>query len=150
MARVYGLTEALRLGRKKMLEPQDLSGRFGRVVKAVDRVLSAIGAQAVLACGWAVWRHGFEGRVTQDIDITIGINDVDEFLRVAPMSGFQSYQFSPDIGQKLFTGTQELKSTYWQKVLDRVPKLALLQQLFHLRSPWALKTSSFATSALQV
>jgi hypothetical protein len=89
LARFLGMSEALRLGREKMLEPQDLPGRFGRVIKAVDHVLTAIEAEAVLAGGWAVWRHGYEGRQTNDVDVAIAANHVDEFLRVAAVSGFQ-------------------------------------------------------------
>jgi hypothetical protein len=82
------LAEALRDGRDRMLEPQDLPGRYGRVVKAVDRLLEAVGAEAVVGGGWAVWRHGYVGRVTQDVDIVLGSDRIDEFLRVAPVVGF--------------------------------------------------------------
>ena len=34
-----GLADQLRLGRATMLEPQDLPGRYGRVIKAIDHVL---------------------------------------------------------------------------------------------------------------
>lgn len=89
LARFLALSEALRMGRDRMLTPQDLPGRFGRVIKAIDRVLAATGTEAVLAGGWAVWRHGFDARVTQDVDVAIAANRVDEFLRVASESGFQ-------------------------------------------------------------
>ena len=72
-----------------MHEPQDLPGRYGRAVKAVDRILQLIGCEAVLAGGWAVWRHGFVGRITQDIDIVLPAGRIDEFLRVASVSGFE-------------------------------------------------------------
>jgi len=84
------LADDLRLGRKGMLTPQDLPGAYGRVVKAIDRVLAAGGCQSVLAGGWAVWRYGYVGRVTQDIDITLAKNQVDEFIRVATMAGFEA------------------------------------------------------------
>jgi len=71
-----------------MFEPQDLPGRYGRVVKAVDRVLAAIQGEGVLAGGWAVWRHGYLGRVTQDLDVVLPAALIDEFLRVAAYSGF--------------------------------------------------------------
>jgi hypothetical protein len=88
------LTEQLELadqlfdGRETMLDPQDLPGRFGRVVKAVDHLLEAMGCESVLGGGWAVWRHGFLGRLTQDIDIVLPADRVAEFLRVAAVSGF--------------------------------------------------------------
>jgi hypothetical protein len=72
-----------------MLEPQDLPGRYGRVIKAIDHVLGVTGCRAVLAGGWAVWRHGFVGRVTQDVDIALAAAEIDEFMRVASFSGFE-------------------------------------------------------------
>jgi len=72
-----------------MFEPQDLPGRQGRVIRAVDHVLQAMAGESVLAGGWAVWRHGFTGRITQDVDIVIPANQRDEFLRVAAVSGFE-------------------------------------------------------------
>jgi hypothetical protein len=43
---------------------------------------------SVLAGGWAVWRHGFVGRVTQDIDIVLPADRIVEFVRLAGVSGF--------------------------------------------------------------
>jgi hypothetical protein len=83
------LADQLLFGRDTMLEPQDLPGRYGRVVKAVDHVLKVTNCEAVVAGGWAVWRHGFEGRMTQDIDIVLPADRVEEFLRAASMSGFE-------------------------------------------------------------
>ena len=82
------LGEELIAGKDKMLEPQDLPGRYGRVVKAIDGVLQAIKCEAVMAGGWAVWRHGFFARMTQDIDIVLPADRIDEFLRAASVSGF--------------------------------------------------------------
>lgn len=83
------LADQLLAGRETMLEPQDLPGRYGRVVKAVDHLLQVLQCPAVLAGGWAVWRHGFLGRVTQDIDIVLPKDRIDEFLRTAAVSGFE-------------------------------------------------------------
>jgi hypothetical protein len=83
------LAEALRAGKDTMFEPQDLPGRFGRVVGALDRLLRATDCEAVVAGGWAVWRHGYLGRVTQDVDIVIPSASVPELLRVAAVSGFE-------------------------------------------------------------
>ena len=82
------LGEQLKAGRANMMEPQDLPGRFGRVIEAVDRVLQAIDCEAVVGGGWAVWRHGFVARITQDVDIVLPRDRVEEFLRVAAVSGF--------------------------------------------------------------
>lgn len=72
-----------------MLEPQDLPGRYGRVVKALDQVLRACDCESVVGGGWAVWRHGYVGRVTQDIDIALPVDRVDAFLQAATVSGFE-------------------------------------------------------------
>jgi hypothetical protein len=89
------LSELLRRGRDSMIEPQDLPGRFGRVIADVDRVLSAMSCPSVLAGGWAVWRHGYAARVTQDVDIVLPRDRLDEFLRVAAVSGFDVLAVSP-------------------------------------------------------
>ena len=83
------LADQLRDGRGTMLEPQDLPGRYGRVIKAVDRLLQLVQSEAVLGGGWAVWRHGYVGRVTQDVDIVLPADRLAEFLRVAAVSGFE-------------------------------------------------------------
>lgn len=72
-----------------MLEPQDLPGRYGRAVKALDQILHATGIEAAVAGGWAVWHHGYIGRVTQDIDIVLPADRMVEFLHVASFSGFE-------------------------------------------------------------
>src|SRR6516162_2545068 len=82
------LADELLARRAQMFQPQDLPGRYGRVVKAIDRVLEAIQTEAVLGGGWAVWHHGFVGRITQDIDLALPANMVDEFLRAASVAGF--------------------------------------------------------------
>jgi hypothetical protein len=83
------LGELLRAGRDSMLEPQDLPGRYGRVVQAIDHLLQVMDCVAVLGGGWAVWRHGFFGRMTQDIDIVLPADRIEEFVRVAVLSGFE-------------------------------------------------------------
>jgi aminoglycoside-2''-adenylyltransferase len=83
------LADQLLAGRETMLEPQDLPGRYGRAVQAVNRLLQIMGCEAVLAGGWAVWRHGFVGRITQDIDIVLPADRVEEFLQVASVAGFE-------------------------------------------------------------
>jgi hypothetical protein len=72
-----------------MLEPQDLPGRYGRVVKALDQVLKACDCEAVVVGGWAVWRHGYVGRVTQDVDVVLPSDRIDDFLQTASVSGFE-------------------------------------------------------------
>jgi hypothetical protein len=84
------LSDQLLAGRDTMLEPQDLPGRFGRVVKAIDRLLQVTQCPSALAGGWAVWRHGFLGRVTQDINIVLPADRVEDFMRAAEVSGFET------------------------------------------------------------
>jgi hypothetical protein len=89
LARQLELADTLLAGRDHMLEPQDLPGRYGRVVQALDQVLHACNCEAVVGGGWAVWRHGYVGRVTQDIDIALAHSDLDGFLQAASVSGFE-------------------------------------------------------------
>jgi hypothetical protein len=88
LTEVVELAEQLQAGRETMLDPQDLPGRFGRAVKAVDRLLQATGSSSVLGGGWAVWRHGYTARVTQDLDIVLAADKIDDILRTAPFAGF--------------------------------------------------------------
>ena len=93
--------DALQAGRSTMFEPQDLPGRFGRVVKAVDKILASLNCEGVLGGGWAVWRHGYVGRVTQDLDLVLSADRVDDFLRVASFSGFEVLPISTGNWPKL-------------------------------------------------
>jgi hypothetical protein len=101
LAQHLSVADQLLAGRASMLEPQDLPGRYGRVVAGVDRVLEAIDCEAVVGGGWAVWRHGFLGRVTQDIDVVLPADRVDEFLRVAAVCGFEVLSQRPGRWPKL-------------------------------------------------
>lgn len=95
------LADELSTGRSRMFEPQDLPGRYGRVVRALDHLLRAVGCEAVVGGGWAVWRHGFHGRMTQDVDIVLAADRVDEFLRAAALTGFDVLPQPPGRWPKL-------------------------------------------------
>ena len=95
LAEQLELADQLLAGRDAMLEPQDLPGRYGRVVKAIDRILQATNIEAVVGGGWAVWRYGYVGRVTQDIDIALPADQIDEFRQVAAVSGFDLLPIKP-------------------------------------------------------
>ncbi len=95
------LADLLRAGRNAMLKPQDLPGRYGRVIRALDHLLQAAGAGAVVAGGWAVWRHGYLGRVTQDVDIVVAAVAIDELMRVAAVSGFEVFPSRGGVWPKL-------------------------------------------------
>jgi hypothetical protein len=133
------LKERLELGEQDtMLEPQDLPGRYGCVVKAIDAVLHAIQCEAVMAGGWAVRRHGFFARMTQDIDIVLPANRIDEFLRVASLSGFTVLSAVPGRWRKV-----QHKDTLIQ--VDILPeggrpgtKAILRRQRSRIPVPWAL------------
>ena len=83
------LADALLVRRPRVSQPQDLPGRYGRVVKAVDHLLAALRCESVVGGGWAVWHHGYVGRVTQDLDIVIPAVRIDELLHAAAVSGFE-------------------------------------------------------------
>jgi hypothetical protein len=95
------LADELLARRAQMFQPQDLPGRYGRVIKAIDRVLESIQSEAVLGGGWAVWHHGFVGRITQDIDVALPANRVEEFLRAASADGFDPLPIRPGRWPKL-------------------------------------------------
>ncbi len=82
------LADVLLARRDKMLEPQDLPGRYGRVVEALDKVLRACDCEAVIG-GWAVWRHGYVGRVTQDVDIVLPSDRIEDFQQTPSVAGFE-------------------------------------------------------------
>jgi len=103
------IAERLRAGRDHMFEPEDLPGRYGRVVRAINHLLRAVGAEGVLGEGWAVWRHGFIGRVTQDVDGVLAADRVDDFIRAASVAGFDVLPRQPRRWPKLMhrdTGVQ--------------------------------------------
>jgi hypothetical protein len=95
------LNDQLVAGRKHMVNPQDLPGRFGRVVKAVDHLLQVTKCEAVLGGGWAVWYHGFTERLTLDVDIALPATRIDEFLQVASVAGFTIVPHRPGRWPKL-------------------------------------------------
>ena len=72
-----------------MTLPRDLPGRYGRVIQDLERMLVATEQPALVAGGWAVWHHGYVGRITQDVDIVVSAIGSIEFLKCAPMFGFQ-------------------------------------------------------------
>jgi len=89
LAEQLALADVLLAGRESMLAPQDLPGRYGRVVRAIDHLLDAVVCEAVVGGGWAVWRHGHISRVTQDLDIVLPAASIEQFLRAASVSGFE-------------------------------------------------------------
>lgn len=101
LAEQIQLGDMLRAHRDRMHQPQDLPGRYGRVIHALDHVLAAVGGEGVVVGGWAVWRHGYVGRLTQDVDIVVPARLVEEVLRVARLSGFEVLPTRPGAWPKL-------------------------------------------------
>jgi hypothetical protein len=95
------LADELMAGRDLMFEPQDLPGRYGRVVHALDQLLTACDCEAVVGGGWAVWRNGYLGRVTQDVDIALPADRIEVFLQSAPLCGFDVLKSSANNWPKL-------------------------------------------------
>lgn len=103
------LADEMRVGRDHMLDPHDLPGRFGRAIRAVNHLLQAIDCPAVVAGGWAVWRHGYVGRVTEDVDIVLPADRIDEFLNAAVFSGFERLPVRPGNWPKMRHKESDIK-----------------------------------------
>lgn len=74
-----------------------MPGRYGKAIKDLERLLQAADASSVVAGGWAVWRHGYAGRVTEDVDIVIAQKDIDRLQELATDFGFDF--FAPPDGR---------------------------------------------------
>jgi hypothetical protein len=85
----------------KIIQPRELPGRYGRVIRDLERLFVATDVHAVVAGGWAVWLHGYVGRVTQDVDIVIPAVSQEAVLQVAPMFGFDVLPVREGVWPKL-------------------------------------------------
>jgi hypothetical protein len=54
LKRQLELADELLAARDRMFAPQDLPGRYGGVVKALDHLLQVLGCESVVGGGWAV------------------------------------------------------------------------------------------------
>jgi hypothetical protein len=93
----FELAETLHQMTREQTLPRDLPGRYGKAIKDLERLLHAADASSVVAGGWAVWRHGYAGRVTEDVDIVIAQKDMDRLQELATNFGFDF--FAPPIGR---------------------------------------------------
>ena len=93
--------DVLRTADKATMQPRELPGRYGRVIRDLERLLAATATQAVVAGGWAVWSHGYVGRVTQDVDIVIPAISQEALLSIAPVCGFDVLRGGPGSWPKL-------------------------------------------------
>lgn len=71
--------------------PRDLPGRYGRAIHDLERLLTAADALSVVAGGWAVWRHGYAGRVTEDVDIVVAEEKIERLHQLAENFGFDFF-----------------------------------------------------------
>ena len=85
---MFEIAEQLLIMDTETTEPRDLPGRYGRVVRDLERLLAATDTLSVVAGGWAVWRHGFAGRVTEDVDIVVPLDRLRVLQSAAPLCGF--------------------------------------------------------------
>ena len=86
---------------RRMMQPNELPGRYGRVITDLERLLRATQTAAVVAGGWAVWRHGYVGRVTDDVDVVIPQTNQGDLLEDAKLFGFEVLQTPPGVWPKL-------------------------------------------------
>jgi len=86
--RPFVIGEELRYINAAESKPEDLPGRYGRTIADLKRLLQAIDALSVVAGGWAVWHHGYAGRVTEDVDIVVSQDSIKDLQRHATTFGF--------------------------------------------------------------
>lgn len=84
----FTLADDLLLMTRETSHPRDLPGRYGRVIRDLERLLQLTQTLAVVADGWAVWRHGFAGRVTQDVDLVVPQDKIEQLLQSSTICGF--------------------------------------------------------------
>ena len=81
--------------------PRDLPGRYGRATRDLERLTAAADALSVVAGGWAVWHHGYAGRVTEDVDIVVAQSKLGRLQELAGAFGFEYLQPPPGRWPKL-------------------------------------------------
>ncbi len=101
LAEQLGIGDQPLEARDTLTEPEDLPRRYRRVVRAIEHVLMVCNIGAVVGGGWAVWRHGYVARLTQDIDIARPQDRIDEFIRAASVAGFDALPRQPGHRPKL-------------------------------------------------
>lgn len=85
--------------------PRDLPDRYGKTIKDLERLLLAAEALSVVAGGWAVWRHGYAGRVTEDVDIVVAQKDINRLQDLASSFGFDFFVAPPGRWPKMLHRT---------------------------------------------
>ncbi len=88
LTRNIEIADELHARRGTTFEPQDLPDPFGRVVRAVDKILYTKNIPAVVCGDWAVWRYGYPRRISDDLDIILPRAPVAEFMVSARAFGF--------------------------------------------------------------
>ena len=101
----FELAETLRQMTPEQCSPSDLPGRSGKTIKDLERLLLAADALSVVAGGWAVWRHGYAGRVTEDVDIVVAQKDLTRLQELDSSFGFDFFVPPPGRGPKMLHRT---------------------------------------------
>lgn len=97
----FEIADSLHSLNPMVTKPRDLPGRYGRTIRDLERLLAAADTLAVVAGGWAVWRHGFAGRVTEDVDIVVESEKITGLREFASVFGFQFLEPPAGRGPKL-------------------------------------------------
>lgn len=97
----FELAEQLRVMEPSATQPRDLPGRYGRVIRDLERLLIAADTVGVVVGGWAVWHHGFAGRVTEDVDVVVARDKIDTLLQLSDLCGFNGFTLVPGRWPKL-------------------------------------------------
>jgi hypothetical protein len=96
----FELAETLHQMNPEQCLPRDLPDRYGKTIKDLERLLLAAEALSVVAGVWAVWRHGYAGRVTEDVDIVVAQKDINRLQDLASSFGFDFLLLRRDDGPK--------------------------------------------------
>lgn len=88
----FSLADDLLLMTPETSHPRDLPDRYGRVIRDLERLLQITQTLAVVAGGWAVWKHGFAGRVTQDVDVVVPRDKIEQLMQTSTLCGFDGLQ----------------------------------------------------------
>jgi len=118
-----------------MLEPQ-IAGVMP-CVAALDQVLHACDCESVEGGGWADWRHGYVGRVTQDIDMYCQTGRVDDFLQAASVSGFEVPVRSGGTLAETMSSGYGIDVDILPKVVGRALHHVQLRRQFPIPNRWA-------------
>ena len=142
------LNDQLLAGRERMFNPQDLPGRYGRVVRAVDHLLQVIQCEAVVGGGLGrlaprIYRAADTGSGHRSTRSRASMS----FCKPLPYPGSPSYRANKADGPSCCTRTRASKSISFPKVPVPVRRRSRHQRRSRLRTPWGRKDRCYATWA---